>query len=322
MTASSPAWQVAVPTYRRPGLLQRALSSLLAQTEPRWQATVYDDSPDREARAVVESIGDARIRHVGNALRLGAAGNIDRCFGRERLQGPGLGLVLEDDNFLLPDFFAFAGEQMTRTGAWMALFNQRIWSDAEGMISEARTTRGAWFSDGWVSPFDLHASLLLFEGLSNGGIVWRLDGPGTLEVGRMVTYTSLHEFCRSLLVHEPFWFSSRALSVWTANSAAETARKGEVNRIITRGRQTITRTVLHWHGRAAVYQAARKCSEDGPRRQLVSTLLHAGFLGAAFAIDARMSIACLGTAAKGALSRALVADPCAAFVSTLAARQP
>ena len=166
---------VTVPTYRRPLLLNRALMSLIAQTDPDWLAVVFDNSPDREGQTIVEGIGDDRICYIANSSRLGAAANIDRCFGRERSSGSGLGLLLEDDNFLLPGFIELVKSEMTKTEAWLGFFNQRVFSMETGIASAAYTTRGDWFSAGWVTPFDLHASLLLMEGLSNGGIVWRRE---------------------------------------------------------------------------------------------------------------------------------------------------
>ena len=310
-------FSVAVPTYRRPELLRRALASLVAQTHPDWNAFVFDDSPDREGAAVVSAFGDGRIRYTANSQRAGAALNIDRCFGKRLGYGPGLAMLLEDDNYLLPGFLELAVKEMSRSQAWMGLFNQRVHDEDTGLALASITTRGSWFSSGWVSPLELHASLLLMEGLSNGGIVWRRDSGERLEVGDSVTYSSLHEACRSLLVRKDFWFCAEPLAVWTRNRPAESARKDERNRLISRGQQSVTRAVVASHGQTAIKRALGWCRDRAQRRVLVGNLLHAGLWTEAFRADAALALSCWAKAGKGIASRLLVSDPCSEFLKTL-----
>lgn len=55
---------VVVPTYKRPDLLERCLTALLAQTLARdaYEIIVCDDGPSAEAKAVVDA---ARVRSGG-----------------------------------------------------------------------------------------------------------------------------------------------------------------------------------------------------------------------------------------------------------------
>lgn len=310
-------FSVAVPTYRRPALLHRALASLLDQTNPDWTAFVFDDSPDREGAKVVAAFGDERIRYTANAQRAGAALNIDRCFGNRLGHGPGLAMLLEDDNYLLPGFLDLAAEEMSRSQAWMGLFNQRVHDQDTGLAPASITTRGSWFSSGWVNPLELHASLLLMEGLSNGGIVWRLDCGERLTVGDTVLYSGLHEACRSLLVRRDFWFCSEALAVWTRNCPAESARKDERKRLISRGQQSVTRAVLGYHGSASITRALGWCRDRGQRQVLVGNLLHAGFWIEALRVDPRLTLRSWAKAGKGIASRWLIEDPCSEFMESL-----
>ena len=71
---------VRTPTYRRPELLTRAMRCLQAQTHEDWICEVRDDCPDGSARAVVEELGDPRIRHVWNQPRKYGVRNLDDCF--------------------------------------------------------------------------------------------------------------------------------------------------------------------------------------------------------------------------------------------------
>lgn len=57
---STPLISVVVPTYKRPDLLERCLTSLLRQTLPRddWELLVCDDGPSPKIKAVVHAIGE------------------------------------------------------------------------------------------------------------------------------------------------------------------------------------------------------------------------------------------------------------------------
>lgn len=309
---------VAVPTYQRPVLLRRALASLQEQSWQQWEAYVFDDSPSGEGADVVKGMDDERIHYAKNPGRLGAAANIDLCFG-ERLRGhDGCGFVLEDDNFLLPSFFERASMVMESTGATLALFNQRIAQPSGELAPESRTTRGAWFRDGWVECRELHASLLLMEGLSNGGIVWRIGADVQLAVGASVKFTALHEACRSLLVRDRFWFNQSAFAVWMDFPHSESARLVEKNQLITRGTQAITRFVLARYGQAAVDLATVVARANSATTQLVRRLLHVGALRYALAVDPREAVRSLAFLPKGIASLLIRPNPCHEYLARLA----
>lgn len=93
----------AVPFYRGADYLERAVRSALAQTTSDWRLVVSDDSPDGGAAAVVERVGDARVRYHRNAHTLGMAGNWNR--GLELADTPLVTLLHADDE-LLPNYAA------------------------------------------------------------------------------------------------------------------------------------------------------------------------------------------------------------------------
>jgi glycosyltransferase involved in cell wall biosynthesis len=71
---------VLLPFYGDPELLQQAVSSVLAQTDPRWRLHVVDDCyPDPEGAAWVAAIADPRIRFDRNETNLGVSANFARC---------------------------------------------------------------------------------------------------------------------------------------------------------------------------------------------------------------------------------------------------
>lgn len=63
-----------------------------------------DDSTDQEARSIIESLGDNRIIYSPNSKNIGCAANLDRAFTSQSLIGRTYACVLEDDNWLMPNF--------------------------------------------------------------------------------------------------------------------------------------------------------------------------------------------------------------------------
>ena len=312
---------VRIPTYQRPALLRRALKSLVDQDYPRFVGTVFDDDPLGGAEPVVRQLNDPRVSYVRNAARLGAAANIDKCFKMRAISHSDWSLVLEDDNFLLPGCLRHIAEVMRMTGAKLALFNQRIADSAGELRPESETTRGCWFHEGWVDAQQLHASTLLMEGISNGGLVWRTDSGIRLAVGSSLNFTSLHEACRSLLIETRFWFSEEALAVWSNLPRDATARHQEENRIVGRGQQSITRFVLKSYGWPGAIRALSFVDSPPRKEQLISRLLHAGALLTALRIDPKGALSKLPLFFKGLVARLAVNDPCRTFFREMASRR-
>ncbi|HEX6884398.1 MAG TPA: glycosyltransferase family 2 protein [Planctomycetota bacterium] len=93
---------LAIPYYSGRAYLAEALASVRAQADPDWSLVVVDDSPAKEeARALVEQLGDARVRYVANAGTLGMVAAWNRCL--EEAQGELVTLLHADDR-LLPGY--------------------------------------------------------------------------------------------------------------------------------------------------------------------------------------------------------------------------
>jgi glycosyltransferase involved in cell wall biosynthesis len=307
-----------MPTYNRPDVLRRAIESLLRQTYPHWKAVVFDDSTRVGARDVVQSADDSRITYKKNQNRMGAAGNIDQCFSPQAMFSGHYGCMLEDDNFLLPDFLAELIRSITKTDSQLILANQIINDEGSGLQGQDATTRGNWFFDGMVSPLDLRASLLLMEGISNGGLVWRLENKIDLRVGPTVKEAGLQEACRSLLVRTPLLFISQALAVWTSVPQPDSARAQETYRLFGRGMQSIRSFVLRCHGRTVVDLARPIAQKRGLNSRLVETLSYSGYPHlAGDLVRGRTSTACRAVV-KGLAIRLVQNDPCDSFIQSLA----
>jgi hypothetical protein len=309
-------FEIRIPACDRPQMLRRALNSLRAQTYPHWKALVFDDSLSSDSRSVVENGSDDRISYFHNPQRLGAGRNIDQCFSPAKLSGGEYACLLEDDNYWLPDFLSLIANQTSNDKWELVLANQRIGVDGVGLCPESETTRGGWLSAGSVTPLSLRATLLLIEGLSNGGLVWRLDSDTDLRVGSMVPEAGLQEACRSLLVKTRFLFIEEAQAVWTSTSKTKSARATESNRMIGRGMQSIRDFVLRLHGRSVVRIAKSLAAQKGLTSRVVEALAYSGYPHLAGDLLKGRGRAVCRAFAKGLAIRAFERDPCAAFLTS------
>jgi glycosyltransferase involved in cell wall biosynthesis len=310
-------FEVRIPACDRPEMLRRAVRSLQAQSYQQWKAIIFDDSSSSDSGNVVSSIADDRITYVRNRQHLGAAANIDRCFSPVAAVGGDYGCLLEDDNFWLPNFLSLVAAHIEK-GDWeLILANQRVSEEGAGIRPPNETTRGGWFSAGAVNPLDLRAMLLLMEGLSNGGLVWRLGGDTDLRVGGKVQETGLHEACRSLLVKRPFLFIGESQAVWTWMPKSKSARAIETNRTIGRGMQSIRNFVLRAHGKSVVRAAKLVAAERGLTSRLVESLSYSGYPHlAGELLKGRARLVCRAFA-KGLVIRLLEPDPCAGYLESV-----
>lgn len=91
---------VVIPTYRRVGLVGRAVRSALAQTYQRLEVVVVIDGVDDGTRAVVEALGDPRARVIERGVTEGAAAA--RNTGVQAAAGLYIA-TLDDDDEWTPD---------------------------------------------------------------------------------------------------------------------------------------------------------------------------------------------------------------------------
>lgn len=101
----SPRATIVVPCYNHAHFLEECLRSLVAQTEERWEALVIDDaSPDGdEIAAVVERVGDPRVRVIRHARNKGLGGSRNTGFAAAACD---LVLTIDADDKLVPEALA------------------------------------------------------------------------------------------------------------------------------------------------------------------------------------------------------------------------
>jgi hypothetical protein len=125
---------VVTPTFNRSARLGRMVSSVLAQTHPRWELLIGDDGSDDDTPKVMEALaaGDERIR----AFTLDHGGV---AAARNRLLDEAKGDVvvyLDDDNLMAPGwlravawFFSARPEIDVAYGARLIDVPERLWGE-------------------------------------------------------------------------------------------------------------------------------------------------------------------------------------------------
>lgn len=239
--------EIRIPTYKRPKLLKRALNSLIAQTHTNWIAIVMDDSLDQEGQYVISEINDNRIKYTPNQHNLGCAGNINQAFNPKSLVDGKYACVLEDDNWLKPNFLEANIESLRVNSVDLLLRNQEIWIQEENAVKPTnRTTRADWLENQKIySPIEIKAYLFFFEGASNGGLFWRTSLDSTFQVDKIVTDAGLQEYCRTMQIQDNLVFEIEPLCCWSEMSSEMSLRNGVQNRFFGRGIQSIKRHLIN-----------------------------------------------------------------------------
>lgn len=218
---------IRTPTYKRPEALRRALQSMIDQSWPDWVCDVYDDDPDQAGRAVVTALDDPRIRYTPNTPQLFASRNIDHCFTAENPHGAEYFCVVEDDNFILPEFCAANIALARQQGVEIVLRNQffEYASGTSGAHVGSSGVLDELFTEGCYQQGDFRLSLLAGIGVSNGGLFWSVRAISPLEIQYVCTAT-LQEYLRTYSIIEPVYVAMQPLAVWAENAEQTTRNAG------------------------------------------------------------------------------------------------
>jgi glycosyltransferase involved in cell wall biosynthesis len=267
--------EVRIPTYKRPDLLKRALDSLVAQTYQNWQALVFDDSPQQEGKAVVELYQDNRISYKPHPVNLGRSKNIDYCFLSTAYIGGEYAFVLEDDNYLFPDYIAENIKSLEKNKVSIVLRNQEIRLEKNGVSTPINmTTRGQWFQQGVYNLEQLRARLFFCEGISNGGLFWKTTSiTSNLQVGTQVEHSWHQELFRTLKINEPIYFEANPLCVFT--EFERNFKKINLAPKHNRATQSILIYLVRKHGDKIIQEASKIAIEQQAETVLEQRLLNA-----------------------------------------------
>jgi hypothetical protein len=151
MAPDEPLITTVIPTYRRPQLLERAITSVLAQTYDRLQVCVYDNASGDETAAVVERLAraDPRVQYVCHAENIGMAANF--TYALEHVTTPYFS-ILADDDYHLPGFFATAMEGFAAHPDAMFSAGSVVSMTEDGQVTHV--SMSLWERDGYFPAPD------------------------------------------------------------------------------------------------------------------------------------------------------------------------
>ncbi len=274
----SPLVEIRVPTYKRPAWLRRTLKSIQDQTEENWKTIVLDDSPQQEAKGVVEALNDSRISYESNPERLGETGNTDRAFESGSFTGASYAAVLQDTDTLLPDFLKANLSAIEVHNVPLILRNQQIWLQHTTTEEDTgRTTYGNRFEAKVYQPLEFLAFLFLSNGIRNGGLFWKTNSDINLKVGPAVTHPDLQELCRTLQIDQPLKFEAEPLSILNQKADVKDSRPQPNRRTYNRGKQSVMRFLINKYGGTIIDEAYAIAARLDKIRDLESALIMSGY---------------------------------------------
>ena len=160
-----------IPTYRRPTLLRRAISSVLAETYPNFCVCVYDNASGDETESVVREFikYDSRVRYTQRSENIGAFRNFDDAM--RRVSTPFFS-ILSDDDVVLPRFFesALAGFTGNPQAGFSATTTLEI--DPQGRVRDAHLLH---WSPGVYPPPEGALAMLEHGQPALPGVLFRRD---------------------------------------------------------------------------------------------------------------------------------------------------
>lgn len=218
---------VRMPTYRRPDLVRRAMACLQAQTHSDWICEVRDDCPDSSAQAVVEDIGDPRIRYVANRPQKFMVRNLDDCFLRENPYRADYFYMLEDDNQIRPGFLSLGRDILEQEKLAICQINQVVEHDSRtdhSRIGDVGVFDNLYDQRAYA-PAEMRLAIFGAIGISNGAVFWSRRIRNELAV-RVDTVPTLEEYLRTCLVAEPVYIAHDKLAIWAENEQSTTRNNG------------------------------------------------------------------------------------------------
>ncbi|MER6394698.1 glycosyltransferase [Kitasatospora sp. NPDC001603] len=95
--------EILLPYYGDVALMQAAVRSVLAQSDPDWRLTVVDDGQEPGVPEWFAELGDPRVRYFRNERNLGVTGNYRKCLGMAEYEYM---MFMGTDDIMLPNYVA------------------------------------------------------------------------------------------------------------------------------------------------------------------------------------------------------------------------
>ncbi|MGC9666979.1 glycosyltransferase family 2 protein [Planosporangium sp. 12N6] len=96
-------FDIMLPYYGDVALMQAAVRSVMAQSDPDWRLTVVDDGREPGVPGWFAQLGDDRVRYQRNAENLGVTGNYRKCVGLAEHEYM---VMMGTDDIMLPNYLA------------------------------------------------------------------------------------------------------------------------------------------------------------------------------------------------------------------------
>ncbi|NYE28086.1 hypothetical protein HDE78_001032 [Rhodanobacter sp. K2T2] len=210
-----------IPTYRRPKLLRRAVTSVLNQAAVSLSVRVFDNASGDETGAVMADLakGESRLSYHCHRQNIGAAANFE--YGLRSVDTPFFS-IFSDDDYLLPGFYQQALEDLAKHPNAMFWAGMTLNVDEQGNIWDARINQ--WTREGLYLPAD--GMMAMMNGLapSWNGILFRreiLDFMGFPD--KEALGPSDLDFVLRAAASYPFFLRKHPSAVFTLNAASFSA---------------------------------------------------------------------------------------------------
>src|SRR6267154_336761 len=96
-------FDIMLPYYGDVSLMQAAVRSVMAQTDPDWRLTVVDDGREPGVPEWFAGLGDERVRYQRNERNLGVTGNYRKCVGLAEFDRM---VMMGTDDIMLPNYIS------------------------------------------------------------------------------------------------------------------------------------------------------------------------------------------------------------------------
>jgi len=145
-----------IPTYRRPLLLKRAITSVLAQNYRDFEVHVYDNASGDDTQEVAQQFAsrDSRVKYFCHPRNIGLIQNF--AYGIRHVESPFFNL-LSDDDVLLPNFFETAVSALNRAPTAMLFVGTLVEMDG---YRKLRSVQYAQLREGLHHPPEAFFSVL------------------------------------------------------------------------------------------------------------------------------------------------------------------
>ncbi len=217
----APQLTTVIPTFRRPQLLRRAITSVLEQEYTHLQVCVYDNDSQDETKDVVHELSnrDARVKYYCHTKNIGSIANF--IYGMSQIKTPFFSF-LSDDDYLLPKFYKHAIDALSRQPQAMFWAGMSLHVDEQGVIWDARVRH--WQREGVFEPPEGFMALTGGMAPAWTSILFRKEAINSVGlIDATVLGPSDLDYCLRLAAHHSYILEKLPSAVYLLNSQSFSA---------------------------------------------------------------------------------------------------